>query len=43
MLTTVGGEVGAFIYRVDPKTHGLLGLWTSSAHPGTGREILARH
>ncbi len=42
MVTTMGAEVGAFVYRVDPKSHALVGTWTNSAEPGLGREVLAR-
>jgi serine/threonine protein kinase len=42
MVTSIGSEVGAYIYRIDPKSHGLIGTWTNSAEQGVGRELLGR-
>jgi hypothetical protein len=42
MVTTMGQNVGAFVYRVEPGGRALTGTWTDTTEPGLGREILAR-
>ena len=42
IVSTIGQNVGGYIYRVDPTSFGMVGTWTGSAEPGVGREVLAR-